>query len=61
MFVEMDDGDGGRRVRRYVRANQVDRAFFTVFDVAALAGRTFDGSDFRAAGTAIVDQRSCGR
>jgi predicted permease len=56
MFVEMDDGDGGRRVRRYVRANQVDRAFFTVFDVAALAGRTFDGRDFSAAGTAIVDQ-----
>jgi hypothetical protein len=56
MFVEMDDGAGGRRVRHYVRANQVDRAFFTVFDVAALAGRTFDGRDFSAAGTAIVDQ-----
>jgi putative ABC transport system permease protein len=48
--------DGGQRVRRYVRANQVDRAFFAVFDVSALAGRTFDGSDFSAAATAIVDQ-----
>ena len=56
MFVEMDEGDGGRRVKRYVRANQVDRAFFAVFDVPALAGRTFDGRDFGAAATAIVDQ-----
>ena len=56
-FVEMDEGAaGGRRVRRYVRANQVDRAFFAVFDVPALAGRTFDGRDFGAAATAIVDQ-----
>ena len=57
-FVEMEEGaDGGQRVRRYVRANQVDRAFFTVFDVQALAGRTFDGRDFGAAATAaIVDQ-----
>ena len=56
-FVEMDEGAaGGRRVRRYVRANQVDRAFFAVFDVSALAGRTFDGRDFGAAATAIVDQ-----
>jgi len=56
-FVEMDEtAVGGRRVRRYVRANQVDRAFFTVFDVRALAGRTFDGRDFGAAATAIVDQ-----
>ena len=56
-FVEMDEGAaGGRRVRRYVRANQVDRAFFSVFDVSALAGRTFDGRDFGAAATAIVDQ-----
>ena len=56
-FVEMDEGAaGGRRVRRYVRANQVDRAFFAVFDVPALAGRTFDGRDFSAAPTAIVDQ-----
>ena len=57
MFVEMDEGAaGGRRVRRYVRANQVDRTFFAVFDVSALAGRTFDGRDFGAAATAIVDQ-----
>jgi putative ABC transport system permease protein len=56
-FVEMDEGGGGgRRVRRYVRANQVDRTFFAVFDVSALAGRTFDGRDFGAAATAIVDQ-----
>jgi putative ABC transport system permease protein len=56
-LVEMDEGaDGGRRVRRYVRANQVDRAFFAVFDISALAGRTFDGGDFGAAATAIVDQ-----
>ena len=56
-FVEMDEGvAGGPRVRRYVRANQVDRAFFAVFDVSAMAGRTFDGRDFGAAATAIVDQ-----
>jgi putative ABC transport system permease protein len=47
---------GSRRVRRYVRANQVDRNFFAVFDVAALAGRTFDGRDSGAAATVIVDQ-----
>ena len=57
MFVEMDEGvAGGRRVGRYVRANQVDQNFFAVFDVPALAGRTFDGRDFGAAATAIVDQ-----
>jgi predicted permease len=71
-LVEMDERDagpssgsgpsraesmsGGQRVRRYVRANQVDRAFFEVFNVSALAGRTFDGGDFAAAATAIVDQ-----
>ena len=56
-FVEMDEGaGGGLRVRRYVRANQVDRAFFAVFDIPALTGRTFDGRDFGAAATAIVDQ-----
>jgi putative ABC transport system permease protein len=56
-FVEMDEGGaGGRRIRRYVRANQVDRAFFAVFDVPAMAGRTFDGRDFGAATTAVVDQ-----
>jgi putative ABC transport system permease protein len=56
-FVEVDDGTAdGPRVRRYVRANQVDRTFFEVFGVAALAGRTFDGRDFGAAATAIVDQ-----
>jgi hypothetical protein len=59
-FVEMEEGaesrDGGPRVRRYVRANQVDRAFFKVFDVSALAGRAFDGRDFGATATAVVDQ-----
>jgi putative ABC transport system permease protein len=56
-IIEMDEGaGGGLRVRRYVRANQVDRAFFAVFEVPALAGRTFDGRDFGAAATAIVDQ-----
>ena len=56
-FVEMEEAVvGGPRVRRYVRANQVDRAFFKVFDVSALAGRTFDGLDFSAAATAVVDQ-----
>jgi putative ABC transport system permease protein len=56
--VEIDDGAGGaRRVSRYVfRANQVDQAFFAVFEARLLAGRTFDGGDFGAAGTAIVDQ-----
>jgi len=57
MLVEIDEGAApGQRVRRYVRANQVDRAFFAVFDVSPLAGRTFDGRDFGAAATAIVDQ-----
>jgi putative ABC transport system permease protein len=56
-LVELDEGNaGGRRVRRYVRTNQVDRAFFAVFDVPALAGRTFDGRDFGSAATAIMDQ-----
>jgi putative ABC transport system permease protein len=62
-LVEMEEGaPGGPRVRRYVRANQVDRAFFEVFGVSALAGRTFDGRDFNVAATAataatvIVDQ-----
>ncbi len=55
-FVEMEGADGGRRVRRYVRANQVDRSFFTVFDVPDVAGRTFDGRDFGSAATVIVDQ-----
>ena len=51
-----DGAAAGPRVRRYVRANQVDRFFFEVFDVPALAGRTFDGRDFGVAATAIVDQ-----
>ncbi len=55
-FIEMEETDAGPRVRRYVRANQVDRAFCEVFDVSPLAGRTFDGRDFAAAATAIVDQ-----
>jgi putative ABC transport system permease protein len=55
-LVEMEESAGGPRVRRYVRANQVDRAFFEAFDLPALAGRTFDGRDVGAAATAIVDQ-----
>jgi putative ABC transport system permease protein len=56
-FIEMEEAvDGGPRVRRYMRANQVDRAFFEVFGVSALWGRTFDGRDFGGAATAIVDQ-----
>jgi predicted permease len=56
-LVEMEEGvAGGPRVRRYVRANQVDRAFFAVFAVSALAGRTFDSGDFHVGATAIVDQ-----
>jgi hypothetical protein len=56
-FVEMDEGDdGARRIRRPVRTNQVDRNFFSVFGVAALAGRTFDGRDFVSAKNVVVDQ-----
>ena len=57
-LIEMDETGAGdqRRVRRYIRANQVDRGFFTVFNVSALAGRTFDGRDFGTRATAIVDQ-----
>ena len=56
-LAEMNnDGAAAPRVRRYVRANQVDRSFFDVFDIPALAGRTFDGRDFGVAATAIVDQ-----
>lgn len=56
-LVEMDeDATSGGGVRRYVRTNQVDDAFFAVFDVRALAGRTFDGRDFGTAATVIVDQ-----
>ena len=56
--IEIDEGAAGaRRVSRYVfRANQVDQAFFAVFEARLLAGRPFDGGDFGAAGTAIVDQ-----
>jgi len=55
--IEIEEGAaGGPRIRRYVRANQVDRDFFEVFDVSALAGRTFDGRDVGAASTAVVDQ-----
>jgi putative ABC transport system permease protein len=57
-FVEMaevnNDAAAGRG--RYVRANQIDRAFFEVFGVPPLAGRVFDGRDFGGAATAVVDQ-----
>ena len=56
-FMEIEEGTaGGPGVRRYVRANQVDRAFFEVFDLSTVAGRTFDGRDFAVAATAVVDQ-----
>ncbi len=57
-FVEIDEGAAGaRRVwRSEFRTNQVDQAFFAVFAAPLLAGRAFDGRDFGAAGTAIVDQ-----
>ncbi len=55
--IEIDEGAAGaRRVSPRFRANQVDQAFFAVFEARLLAGRTFDGGDFGAAGTAIVDQ-----
>ena len=53
--VETDEG-GGVSARHFVRMNQVDRTFFEVFDVTAMAGRTFDGRDFGAARTLVVDQ-----
>jgi hypothetical protein len=54
MLVEMDEAAGGRRARHYDRANQVDRAFFAVYDLRALEGRTLDGRDFGAASSAVV-------
>jgi len=42
--------------RRYVRANQIDPAFFPLFHLPALSGRTFDTRDFGRPSTAIVDQ-----
>ncbi len=57
-LIEIDEGPAGaRRVRQHAfRTNQVDQAFFAVFEAPLLAGRRFDGRDFGAAGTAIVDQ-----
>jgi putative ABC transport system permease protein len=56
-LVEMaEETAGGTRVMRYVRANQVDRAFFEVFAVPVLAGRGFGGGDFVGGATAVVDQ-----
>jgi putative ABC transport system permease protein len=56
-LVEMDEGtEGGTRVIRYVRENQIDRAFFEVFDVPVLSGRAFGGGDFVGGATAVVDQ-----
>lgn len=56
-LIEMEDGaPAGQPMRRYVRANQVDRSFFEVFGLSALTGRTLDARDVGAAGTAVVDQ-----
>jgi predicted permease len=56
-FVEMEEAVvGGERVRDFVRANQVDRVFFEVFDVPVLAGRAFGAGDFGGGATAVVDQ-----
>jgi len=56
-LIEMEEGAANdRRVRRYVRANQVDRAFFDVFKVSASAGRTLDERDFSGMTTAVVDE-----
>lgn len=57
MAIDIEEGAGGARARHFVRANQVDRAFFDVFGIGAVAGRTFDGGDFGAAArTVVVDQ-----
>jgi predicted permease len=56
-FVELEEGAvGGELVRDFVRANQVDRAFFEVFDVPVLAGRELAAGDFAGGATAAVDQ-----
>jgi hypothetical protein len=55
-LIEMEGAPGSSRVRRYVRANQVDRVFFEVFDVPVLTGRRFESGDFGTAATAVVDQ-----
>lgn len=56
-LVEVEDGSAGEgHVRAYVRANQVDRAFFGVLGVSALAGRTFAAGDFGSAVAAVVDR-----
>ena len=58
-FVEMEEA-GPPAVRRASGAMseriRSTGPSSTVFDVPALAGRTFDGRDFGAAATAIVDQ-----
>lgn len=54
-LIEVENA-AGQPIRRYVRANQVDRSFFDVFDVRATTGRTLDTRDFGAAATTVVDQ-----
>ncbi len=57
LFVELEEATvGERRVRRYVKVNQVDRAFFDVFDVSPLAGRVFGAGDFVGPSAVVVDQ-----
>lgn len=56
VLVEAEDRGGGAPVRRWARANQVDRRFFEVFALPAASGRTLDGRDFATAATVVVDQ-----
>ena len=55
--VELEETAAGRpRVRRYVRANQVDRTFFDVLRLPAVAGRILDDRDGASVATAVVDE-----
>ncbi|MFM8535849.1 MAG: ABC transporter permease [Acidimicrobiia bacterium] len=55
--VELEETAAGRPpVRRYVRANQVDRTFFDVLRLPAVAGRILDDRDGAGLATAVVDE-----
>jgi predicted permease len=53
---ESAPGAGASARKHYVKANQVDWAFMEVFEMQALAGRTFDGRDFGPGSSVVVDQ-----